>query len=132
MFLILGSKEINKTLSFPSTILQSSVMFLVKCTAFYYDAKNTMTFHSTYEVLCFKTMAKRDILILLFKKPTETNKQKKAHVLHSQILHGSLTVKRASPQKACSHSSERKLNSSSNGVTSDLILTETSISMHLC
>lgn len=75
MFLILGSKEINKTLSFPSTILQSSVMSLVKCTAFYYDAKNTMTFHSIYEVLCFKTMAKRDILILLFKKPTGEKKK---------------------------------------------------------
>lgn len=104
----------------PSRTLQFSVLFLVTCRTFYYDAKNVMTFHNIYDVLCFKIMAKRDILILLFKKPEYFTAKSCMAACQAKGPHPKRPV--FPPQK------ENEIDRSSNGVTNDLILTETSIS----
>lgn len=82
-----------------------------------------MKFHKIYEVLCFKIMAKRDILIALFKKSKYFTAKSYRAACQSKGPHPKRPV--FIPQ------GKKQQDSSPDGVTSDL-LTETSISTCPC
>lgn len=83
-----------------------------------------MKFHNNYKVLCLKTTAKMDTLIFLYKWPKYFTAKSYMEACQSK---GPYPKRPAFiPHK------ENGIESSSDGVTIDLILTETSISMCLC
>lgn len=121
MFPTPGRREVNVTSSLFSGNLQLNMEFFGNLNAF-----------NDAATLCGFILMKSYIANLRQNGYTNTSFQK-AKYLTARIPHGSLPVSRASPQKACLHSSgENGTDSFSDGATTDFILTGTSKSKCPC